>query len=90
MNSEKRPGLGFSELERLFKVWEYSRTHRTLLLRSDSDLALKPRPRIELSAGNVQVNFLRSLMTRGLCPPGPRVPARFPEWRRAAMSGQVS
>jgi hypothetical protein len=57
--------MQFSAPERLFKVWEYSRTHRTVLLRSDSDLALKARPRIELTAGNVQVMFLRSLM-RGL------------------------
>ncbi|MBK3575619.1 hypothetical protein JHN63_17715 [Streptomyces sp. MBT65] len=66
--------MQFSEPERLFKVWEYSRTHRTLLLRSDSDLALKPRPRIELSAGNVQVMFLRSLM-RGLTVRRPSAPA---------------
>lgn len=57
--------MQFSEPERLFKVWEYSRTHRTLLLRSDADITLKSRPRIELTAGHVQVMFLRSVM-RGL------------------------
>lgn len=57
--------MEFSQPDRLFSVWEYSVTHRTLLLRSDTSLSLEAGPRIEVSAGHVEVMFLRSTM-RGL------------------------
>ncbi|MGX1916204.1 hypothetical protein ACWIID_46675 [Streptomyces phaeochromogenes] len=57
--------MDFSQLDRLFKVWDYSVTHRSLLLRSDAHLGFEAGPRIEVSAGHVEVMFLRSTM-RGL------------------------
>ncbi|MDQ1045768.1 hypothetical protein [Streptomyces sp. V4I2] len=57
--------MEFSQPDRLFKVWDYSVTHRTLRLRSDAYLDLEAGPRIEVVAGHVDVMFLRSTM-RGL------------------------
>ena len=54
--------MNFDARDRTFKVWSYSVTHRSLLLRSDSDLSLKAAPRIEVCADGVQVMFLRPLM----------------------------
>ncbi|WNO74125.1 hypothetical protein [Streptomyces sp. AM8-1-1] len=58
-------------------MWSYSVTHRTLLLRSDVGINLASLPRIEVSAVNVQVVFLRSVM-RGL------------EIRKVSDSGEVA
>ncbi|RSO08043.1 hypothetical protein DMH15_41680 [Streptomyces sp. WAC 06725] len=55
----------FSEPDRLFKVWEYTVSHQTLLLRSDTDLSMRSLPRIEIYVGGVQTMFLHSMM-RGL------------------------
>lgn len=52
----------FSAPDRIFKVWSYSVTHGSLLLRSDSDVNLKAAPRIEVCANGVQAMFLRPLM----------------------------
>lgn len=54
--------MSFQAPDRTFKVWSYSVTHRSLLLRSDADLDLNAAPRIEIRADAVQVMFLRPLM----------------------------
>ncbi|MCH0568562.1 hypothetical protein I3F60_04690 [Streptomyces sp. MUM 136J] len=54
--------MELSAPDRIFKVWSYSVTHRSLLLRSDADVQLAAAPRIEVCANAVQVMFVRPMM----------------------------
>ncbi|MEU7070548.1 hypothetical protein AB0B30_09160 [Streptomyces narbonensis] len=54
--------MTFSEPERLFKLWSYTVSHKTLLLRSDTDLKLAPAPRIEIYVGHVDTMLVHSLL----------------------------
>ncbi|MEU7434671.1 hypothetical protein AB0B07_28135 [Streptomyces sioyaensis] len=54
--------MKFREPDRLFKIWEYTVSHQTLLLRSDTDVKMKPGPRIEIYVGGVQTLFMNSMM----------------------------
>ena len=54
--------MDFKEPDRLFKIWDYTVSHQTLLLRSDTNLKMQPLQRIEIYVGGVQTLFMNSLM----------------------------
>lgn len=54
--------MKFREPDRLFKIWKYTVSHQTLLMRSDTDVRMNPCPRIEIYVGGVQTLFMNSLM----------------------------
>lgn len=50
------------ESDRLFEIWSFSPSHRTMLLRSNPSPGDEGGTRIEIYVGNVEVMFLRPRM----------------------------
>jgi hypothetical protein len=57
--------MEFDEPERLFKVWNYTVSHRTMIIRSDAEPTLGTTTRIEIYVGHVKTVFFNTFL-RGL------------------------
>jgi hypothetical protein len=60
--------MEFDEPERLFKIWDYTVSHRTMVIRSDAEPSLGTTTRIEIYVTHVKTmlisTFLRGLRIR--------------------------
>ena len=52
----------FSESDTLFKIWDYTVSHRTMIIRSDAEPELGTTTRIEIYIGHVESMWLDTFM----------------------------
>ena len=54
--------MEFSEPDRLFKIWSYTVSHKTMLIRSDAEPEVGTTTRIEIYVNHVRVMLINSFL----------------------------